>query len=178
MKTISLRRGALLLVAFAALLMTPTTSSAQGRLIKEGSKAIASAVNNAMTTTPPRPNNLKLQINALPKIDSTAFNNKSSLSNHPALPSTPCTIDVPSNDVIINAGHHIINKEYDSAIEVLTPLAEGGDMNAQFYLGVIYKQPDCKYKDINVAMSWLRRAAEQGHERAKKIVTESETKQY
>ena len=178
MKTISLRRGVLLLVVFAALLMTATTSSAQGRKIGSGRKAIASAAKSSMDTPPPLPNSLQLQTNALTKIDSKVFDNKPMLNIPPELSSTPCIIDVLSNDAITNARHHIIKKEYDKAKEILTPLAEGGDVNAQFYLGVIYIQPDCKYKDINVAMSWFRRAAEQGDERAKQIVTKIETKQH
>lgn len=178
MKTISLRRGVLLLVVFAALLMTATTSSAQGRKIGSGRKAIASAAKSSMDTPPPLPNSLQLQTNALTKIDSKVFDNKPMLNTPPELSSTPCTIDVLSNVAITKVWRHIINKEYDKAKEILTPLAEGGDVNAQFYLGVIYIQPDCKYKDINVAMSWFRRAAEQGDERAKQIVTKIETKQH
>lgn len=198
MKTISLRRGVLLLAAFVALLMTPTTSSAQGKLIKASGKAISSAAKSHTiptgfktqvpisfptskidaksytATTSSLLNSHQPQIIALPKIDSTMFNNKPMLNNPLALHLTPCAIDVTSNDAITNALRHINNKEYDKAKEILTPLAEGGDMNAQFYLGVIYMQSDCKYKDINVAMSWFRRAAEQGHESAKKIMAEIE----
>lgn len=198
MKTISLRRGVLLLVAFAALLMTPTTSSAQGKLIKASGKAISSAAKShtiptgfktqvpisfttskidaksSTATTSSLLNSHQPRIIALPKIDSTMFNNKPMLNNPLAPHLATCAIDVTSNDTITNALRHINNKEYDKAKEILTPLAEGGDMNAQFYMGVIYMQSDCKYKDINVAMSWFRRAAEQGHESAKKIMAEIE----
>ena len=66
------------------------------------------------------------------------------------------------------------NKEYDKAKELVLPLAEEGDMNAQYLMGAIYLLSDGEDKDINIAMSWFKRAAEQGHEVAQMMVAEIE----
>ena len=50
------------------------------------------------------------------------------------------------------------------AVGELTPLADGGDARAQFYLGVIKSEGGHGVaKDASAALAWLRRAAGQGH---------------
>lgn len=198
MKTKSLKRGVLLLVAFAALLMAPTAALAQSKLLKSASKMTTSTAKSAtkslsIKTQVPIPsiatkidtksttastqnllNSRQLRIIALPQIDSTTFNNRPAINSLPASHIAPCVLDTRLFDTLLDAQQHMSNKEYDKAKELVSPLAEEGDMNAQYLMGAIYILSDGEDRDINIAMSWFKRAAEQGHEAAQMMVAEIE----
>jgi len=53
--------------------------------------------------------------------------------------------------------------DYDTVIELITPLAEAGDAEAQFNLGVLYKNGLGVQQDYDEALKWYRKAAEQGY---------------
>lgn len=56
--------------------------------------------------------------------------------------------------------------DFAIAIEEWTPLAEKGDMAAQFNLGVIYQNARGVPRDNKRAFYWFRAAAEKGHPKA------------
>lgn len=198
MKTMSLKRGVLLLVAFAALLMAPTAALAQSKLLKSANEIATSTAKSATkrlgikTPVPITPiatkidtksttastqnllNSQELRIIALPQIDSTTFNNRPAINSLTASHIAPCALDTRLFNTLIDAQQYISNKEYDKAKELVSPLAEEGDMNAQYLMGAIYILSDGEDKDINIAMSWFKRAAEQGHEAAQRMVAEIE----
>ena len=194
----SLKRGVLLLVAFAALLMAPTAALAQSKLLKSVNKITTSTAKSTtkyLSIKTPVPitsiatkidtksatasthnllNSRQQRIIALPQIDSTMFNNRPAINSLPASHIAPCVLDTHLFDTLIDALQHMSNKEYDKAKELVSPLAEEGDMNAQYLMGAIYMLSDSEDKDINIAMSWFKRAAEQGHEVAQMMVAEIE----
>lgn len=198
MKTMSLKRGVLLLVAFAALLMAPTAALAQSKLLKSVSKmttstaksatkrlgiktpvpitSIATKIDTKSTTASTQNllNSQQLRIIALPQIDSTTFNNRPAINSLTASHIAPCVLDTHLFDTLLDAQQHMSNKEYDKAKELVLPLAEEGDMNAQYLMGAIYLLSDGEDRDINIAMSWFKRAAEQGHKAAQMMVAEIE----
>jgi len=53
-------------------------------------------------------------------------------------------------------------KNYALALQELQPLAEQGDMRAQRVLGVMYRFGQGVAQDDRVAVTWYRKAAEQG----------------
>jgi TPR repeat protein len=53
--------------------------------------------------------------------------------------------------------------DYESAFRLLQPLAEQGDADAQFVLGVMYDNGEGVPQDYVEAAKWYRRAAEQGY---------------
>ncbi len=54
--------------------------------------------------------------------------------------------------------------DYAAAEQLWRPMAESGDMHAQFYLGVLYDQgPGTFARDDAQATHWFRQAASQGH---------------
>ena len=60
--------------------------------------------------------------------------------------------------------HAAINKgDYAQAIDVLKPLAAGGDTEAQFLLATALEQAKPPLGDAQAAYGWYRAAAEQGH---------------
>ncbi len=198
MKTMSLKRGVLLLVAFAALLMAPTAALAQSKLLKSANEIatstaksatkrlgiktpvsitpIATKIDTKSTTASTQNllNSRQLRIIALPQIDSTTFNNRPAINSLTASHIAPCALNTHLFNTLIDAQQHMSNKEYDKAKELVLPLAEEGDMNAQYLMGAIYILSDGEDKDINIAMSWFKRAAEQGHEAAQMMVAEIE----
>ena len=56
--------------------------------------------------------------------------------------------------------------DYATAIRELRPLAEQGDAEAQYNLGVIYDRGQGVTQDYAEAVKWYRKAAEQGDARA------------
>jgi len=56
--------------------------------------------------------------------------------------------------------------DYATAFEEMLPIAEQGNADAQFALGVMYGNGDGVPQDYAVAMKWYRLAAEQGIARA------------
>ena len=61
-------------------------------------------------------------------------------------------------------------RHYREAVEIWTALATQGDSEAQFNLGVMYKNGIGVPQNDIEANNWLRKSAEQGHEHAKLIV--------
>ena len=53
--------------------------------------------------------------------------------------------------------------DFDTAVQIWTPLATNGDARAQYDLGGVYYQV---FNDFTTAAKWLEMAAEQGHVRA------------
>ena len=53
--------------------------------------------------------------------------------------------------------------DYDTAIREWTPLAESGDADVQYNLGVIYSRGKGFPQDFRTAFMWFNRAAQQGH---------------
>jgi TPR repeat protein len=56
--------------------------------------------------------------------------------------------------------------DYASALRLLRPIAEQGNAQAQYNLGVMYDAGDGVPQDYAAAMSWWRKAAEQGYAKA------------
>jgi uncharacterized protein len=54
-------------------------------------------------------------------------------------------------------------EEYGTALQLLRPLAEGGDPRAQYSLGNIYIRGNGVPQDYAEAMRWYRMAGEQGY---------------
>lgn len=57
-------------------------------------------------------------------------------------------------------------KDYKTAHEKFKPLAEKGNVSAQFNLGVIYDEGQGVQMDYKEAVKWYRLAADQGHAQA------------
>ena len=53
--------------------------------------------------------------------------------------------------------------DFATALQEWTPLAEAGDANAQYNLGVMYGRGDGVPQDYAEAVKWYRLAADQGH---------------
>jgi TPR repeat protein len=61
------------------------------------------------------------------------------------------------------ATKHFAVREYAAAFDLFEPLAERGDGDAQFYLGIMYFYGHGVEKNYWKAGSWYRRSAEQGN---------------
>ena len=53
--------------------------------------------------------------------------------------------------------------DFVTAMKELRPLAERGDANAQYNVGVMYGQGDGVERNDPEALKWFRKAAQQGH---------------
>ena len=53
--------------------------------------------------------------------------------------------------------------DFATALQEWMPLAEAGDADAQYNLGVMYNEGDGVLQDYKEAVKWYRLAAEQGH---------------
>lgn len=53
--------------------------------------------------------------------------------------------------------------DYRAAFRELLPLADTGDAEAQYLVGLMYSQGNAEIRDYEKAAAWLRQAAEQGH---------------
>ena len=60
-------------------------------------------------------------------------------------------------------GYAYEHRDYDTALKEWRPLAEQGDADAQFNLGVMYDMGLGVSQDYQEAVRWYRRAAEQGN---------------
>jgi TPR repeat protein len=56
--------------------------------------------------------------------------------------------------------------DYPTMVHILRPLAEKGDVGAQYYVGLMYNTGQVGKKDNAEAAKWYRKAAEQGNARA------------
>lgn len=64
---------------------------------------------------------------------------------------------------ILGGGYQSYLKgDYQAAFDEWLPLAELGDVEAQYNLGVMYDQGTGMEKDLGKAAEWYRKAAEQG----------------
>ena len=61
-------------------------------------------------------------------------------------------------------------RHYREAAEIWTTLAEQGDAEAQYSLGVMYKEGIGVPQDHGKAINWLKKSCDQGHEHARLIV--------
>jgi uncharacterized protein len=57
------------------------------------------------------------------------------------------------------------NGDYAGALRLWRPLADKGLARAQYNLGVMYRDGQGVQQDYKEAVSWYRKAAEQGHMR-------------
>lgn len=57
-------------------------------------------------------------------------------------------------------------KKYDEAIIFLTPLADDGDADAQYYLGDVFRAYDNKKMDLEKAYKWYVLSSKQGNSNA------------
>ena len=57
----------------------------------------------------------------------------------------------------------LFQEDYAEARRLLTPVAEAGDAEAQYQLGVMFESGRGVARDYRQAAEWYRRAAEQGH---------------
>ena len=60
--------------------------------------------------------------------------------------------------------------DYATAMRLWRPLADQGDDNAQYNLGVMYERGQGVPQDYAQAVSWYRKAADQGHALAQSIL--------
>ena len=65
-------------------------------------------------------------------------------------------------DAFIDAVEALEREDYETAYKLFLPLAEQGDADAQFNLGVMYDEGDGVPQDYKEAFKWYRLAAEQG----------------
>ncbi len=65
-----------------------------------------------------------------------------------------------------NADAAIKNRDYAAAVRILQPMAERGDANAQYTLGMFYENGLGVKQDRVKAYMWLSLAASQGRENA------------
>ncbi len=54
-------------------------------------------------------------------------------------------------------------RDFETAMELWRPLAEKGDVRAQFKVGHMYVYGEGVRQDVAEAIKWFRKAAEQGH---------------
>ena len=59
--------------------------------------------------------------------------------------------------------HAVIKSDYAAAFKECAPRAKAGSAEAQFYVGSMYANGDGVPKDAVQAVSWYRKAAEQGN---------------
>ncbi|MBT5109921.1 MAG: sel1 repeat family protein [Rhodospirillaceae bacterium] len=52
---------------------------------------------------------------------------------------------------------------YPKAFEAFLPLANSGDAESQYYLGLMYSKGQAVPQDAIMAVSWYQKAADQGH---------------
>jgi predicted nucleic acid-binding Zn-ribbon protein len=77
-------------------------------------------------------------------------------------------IKTTASDCAIRGGEYVAydRSNYQTALNVWLPAANGGDQQAQTYVGEIYEKGLGVAPDYQKAASWYRKAADQGHSRA------------
>ena len=70
--------------------------------------------------------------------------------------------ETPLAEQMLRAAHHLRMGEGDAALAIWKPLAERGQVDAQFNLGTVYLHGDGVAKNEEAALKWFRLAAEQG----------------
>jgi len=69
---------------------------------------------------------------------------------------------MPTWTVLGGGYQSYLKGDYDAAYEEWLPLAELGDVEAQFNLGVMYDEGAGVDQDLAIAADWYQKAAEQG----------------
>ena len=69
---------------------------------------------------------------------------------------------MPTWTVLGGGYQSYLKGDYDAAFREWLPLAELGDVEAQYNLGVLYDEGAGVEQDLAVAADWYRKAAEQG----------------
>lgn len=70
--------------------------------------------------------------------------------------------EAPLAEQMLRAAQHLRMGEGDAALAIWKPLAERGQVDAQFNLGTVYLHGDGVAKSEELALKWFRLAAEQG----------------
>src|SRR5579871_2170216 len=73
-----------------------------------------------------------------------------------AIPATMSAADFEAGLKAYESGN------YSAALQEWQPLAQNGNRDAQFYLGVMYTDGEGVEKNLTEAMKWFRQAADQG----------------
>ena len=74
-----------------------------------------------------------------------------------------------SADQLEDAKTAFDNKDYEKAYELLAPLAEAGNAEAQTRLGAMYVNGQGVEQDFTLGFSWIMKAGAQGYETARRI---------
>jgi TPR repeat protein len=69
---------------------------------------------------------------------------------------------IPTWTILGGGYQSYLKGDYQAAFEEWLPLAELGDIEAQYNLGVMYDEGTNVAQDLGKAADWYRRAAEQG----------------
>jgi len=69
---------------------------------------------------------------------------------------------IPTWTILGGGYQSYLKGDYQAAFEEWLPLAELGDVEAQYNLGVMYDEGTSVAQDLGKAAEWYRRAAEQG----------------
>ena len=69
---------------------------------------------------------------------------------------------IPTWTILGGGYQSYLKGDYQAAFDEWRPLAELGDAEAQYNLGVMYDQGFCVEQDLGKAADWYRKAAEQG----------------
>jgi uncharacterized protein len=72
-----------------------------------------------------------------------------------------------SNGVLEHAVSAYTSGHYTAAHEMFLLLAQQGNAEAQYYLGLMYRSGHGVPHDDATAVYWYKKAAEQGHQKAK-----------
>ena len=76
---------------------------------------------------------------------------------------TCLTITLPAIAADLQRGLNALNRgDYATALEEILPLAEAGNANAQFILGLMHSKGHGTPQDYQQAFTWFEKAAEQG----------------
>lgn len=81
------------------------------------------------------------------------------------VPVTKAVLPLEIDD--LKSGLDAFNKgNYDTAIDLLKPLADRGDSAAQFHMAVMYRNGQGILANNNTALEWMLKSARQGYEKA------------
>lgn len=79
-----------------------------------------------------------------------------------------------NTDILTDARKAYTKRDYVQAIKLFRPIAEKGNAEAQFNLGIMYYRGDGVGQNPQEAMRWYRLAAEQGHAEAQAKIRANE----
>ena len=61
-------------------------------------------------------------------------------------------------------------RDYRNAYELFFPLAQGGNAEAAYFIGLMKLSGKGTEKDLNLAKEWLSVASQKGYEKAQRIL--------